>query len=439
MLQRLKIQNQLNVNQSQKLRLSYNIHLCLKILQLPLLELKQFLQSQIESNFLLEFDFENSQKNTSDTGKSFSQPNVNPSIQWQPFKPSLFEYLMKQAHETFESKNALKIAEMIIGSLNKKGYLEENIYNIAKNTLSKPKEVEKVLHILQRFDPIGVAARNLQECLMIQAHEKFGEKSLSYRILQFHFDDLLHCRMSKILKKFTISKETLEKCIKIDIASLSFHPGASFSQELMQPLIPDIELCKEKNTWAIKIHDEDLPPIHFHEPYLTHLLQVKDISQKREMRKLYKDALWLKKAMNHRNHLLTEIVKILLEKQPFFFKEEKLLLPLTIKDIAQELNISQSTASRAIADKYIKVPFGIFPLRSFFSTPVKTAQTEIAQTAALKILKSIISHEDKKRPYTDIQLVNQLRKQGITCARRTIAKYRRLMKIASAKYRQKRV
>ena len=439
MLQRLKIQKQQKICQSQKLRLSPSIHLCLKILQLPYLELKQFLQSQIESNYLLEFDFEKYQKNNSKSTQFSSYTSSQQSIQWQLFKPSLFESLMNQANEVFESKKEKIIAEIIIGSINKKGYLEEKASSIAKNLHVSEKKIENILHIIQRFEPIGIASRNLQECLLIQSHEKFGEKSLPYRLLKYHFDDILHCRFAKILKNISISKELLTKCIKKDIGSLSFHPASSFSQKIVQPLVIDIEVSKKQNSWSINIQDEDLPPIEFNETYLKYMMQINNISQKRELRKLYKDGLWLRNAMKHRNNLLVDIIKILLKKQPLFFEEEKELLPLTIKEIAAELNVSQSTASRAIADKYIKLPFGIYPLRYFFSTAVKTMNNEIAQTSALKILKEIISHEDKIRPYTDIQLMQQLRKQGISCARRTIAKYRCLMKIASAKYRKKEI
>ena len=436
MLQRLKIQKQQKISQNQKLSLSPNIRLCLKILKLPYLELKQFLLSQIESNYLLEFDFYKSHKKNLHHFQIFSHSFSSQSLDWQQYNPSLFEHLIKQANEVFKSKKTKNIAEIIIGNVNQKGYLAEKISSIAHQARTTRSEIEKILHIIQRFDPIGIASCSLQECLLIQALEKYGEKSLPYRLLKFHFDDLLHYRISKILKKINVSKEILNTCIKKEIASLSLRPGSSFLQQTIQPVIADIEIYKEKDSWTIKIIDEDLPQINFNEKYIKYVLQINDVFQKRELKKLYTEALWLKKAIFNRSYLLLKIIRLLLKKQPLFFEEEKELFPLTIKEIALELNISQSTASRAIADKYIKVPFGIYPLRYFFSSRVKTEMNDMAQTSSLKILKEIIMNENKNKPYTDMQLMQQIKKQKIICARRTISKYRKLINVGSAKYRK---
>lgn len=299
---------------------------------------------------------------------------------------SLFEHLMKQARIELSSSEELKIAENIIGNLNESGFYPYPLQS----------ELEKrILKIIQTFDPPGIAFPSLKEWLLAQ----LKENEPSYLLIKKHFDLLLKGKGAFLKRKFPDAFKKL--------FHLNFQPNIKFQRTQNYPIIPDITIQEEGDKYNIRVKSEELliTPL----PYFI------------------KEARQIKFACENRKKLLKKITILLLKRGAF----SKQMAPVTIKEMAEELNISYSTAARAVSDKYVECPIGIVPLRSFFSSAIKTASgEEMSKKKVCCLLKELIKKETK--PLSDLNLVRELEKKGIFCKRRTITKYRKKLSILAS-------
>lgn len=381
-----------------RLTMTFALRQALEILQMPQLDLGQWLMGEIERNPLLELD------------------SVRPKKRFEGDLPSpvtLHEHLLTQIRENFSDREDQLIAEKFLEHLDEKGFI------------TCPLEINpRILRILQTFDPPGIFARNLQEALLLQLRAKGKAETLAFHLVQHCFDDLLHGRYGAIKKRLRVTD--LHSAIN-DLARLALRPAQAFKQEPISPVYPDLQIHKIEGGWALELVEDELPQFHIQTQYFD--LEVESEEEKESLRMFKTQAKWIFRSLNRRRKLLREIGRILVRKQASFLDQKGALAPLSMKDLAEKLGIHESTLSRALAGKYASTPRGILPLRSLLSA-------DPAAENARMMLEKLIRGEDKGDPFTDDQLVQELGNKGFKVARRTVAKYRSQLKLGSASQRK---
>lgn len=375
----------------------------LEILQMPQIELAQWLLEKIESNPFLQIK------------ESSSMPAVEKEIS-SPL--SLHEHLLAQIRESFSSKKECSAAIFLLQYLDEKGF-----FSPPPDFALTPFYLT-ILEKLQTFHPPGIFARNLQESLLIQLKAKPNPSLSLLFLIENCFDDLLHKRYKAIEKK--LGSVNLGQLIQ-ELSRLSLRPASFFHQEAASPIYPDLVMDQEDHTWYVKLSEEEVPPVCIETKYLVVTPHSKE--EKEAVRTFKTEARWICRALERRRHLLKEIGEALLKKQISFLDQKGPLAPLSMKELAEELGLHESTLSRALSNKYVATPRGILPLRLF-------ASAETANHQMKQLLVAIIKTENPKAPFTDEELAEKLASQGYPIARRTIAKYRTELNIGPANQRK---
>ncbi len=402
---------QQSIRQDHRLVMSVAMERAFQVLMMPTIELSDWLEREIEKNPLL------------DLQKSYCEPFDQSMIRSEV---TLYDYLMKEIGVYFQTEREKAIAREIAGSLDEKGFL----------TLS-PEELigkEDVLRKFQQIEPLGIGARSVQETLLIQLEDK-KERPI-YRIVALHYDDLLHNRLKIISKKLKISIVEIKKMIQNDLRPLNPYPGRAFQREINSDLVADITIQKEGGLWSVEVNDSNLPSFQIHEFYLDALENQSLKSDEVDyIRRHLAAGKWLTRILGRRKKTLHEIATYLLKQQRDFLEGiTDAPIPMTMKEVAEALALSESTITRAIADKGVATPRGLLKLRSFFTCGIQSSRGEISNQEAKDLLLKLIHQE--KDPLSDEALSQKLKKRGIQCARRTVTKYRKELKIASASQRK---
>ena len=384
-------------------------------------------------NYLTSDEIESSIKTTSkDKSQNFLEHSVRQSH-------SLFQQLIDQAREAFLTPKELSLAEFIIGNLDQSGFFTESILEVSILQNCSPKEVSRILEIIKTFTPIGIGASGLNEALLIQLRALGKEKSLTYQIIENHFDDLLHNRIPIIKKNLKCSIEQIEQTIN-DIAKLDLHPGAQPSIGQISYILPDISLRDDGGNLVIDLNEDSIPRLRINKKYLRMLENENiDIETKDFIRQKIASAKWLLRNLLERSDTIYRITESLLKRQHIFFHNpDGMLTPLTMKIVADDLELHESTIARAISNKYIETPRGLLPFRFFFTPGLLTTQgEEVSTNLAKQMIKELIAAEDSKKPFSDEMISRLICEKGIKCARRTVAKYRTTLNIGSAMQRKK--
>lgn len=352
---------------------------------------------------------------------------------------TLYEHLLAQARETFDDPRDFKVAETVIGYLDDAGFLKTPLIEIALLHQYEQKQVEEIASKVQTFDPPGIAATSLQESLLIQLQIKGKKSGLAYEIIERCYDDLLHNRIPAISKKLGRLNTDVSKVIDDQIARLDLHPGAAFGKGVPQHIIPDVAIRREGEVLVVDTNSDPIPQFRINRRYLRML---DDPTLPEETAEFIKQkiasAKWLLRTIDQRNDTITRIAESLAKRQAeFFLQPDGKLTPLTMKMVAEELELHESTIARAVSNKYINSPRGLLPLRSFFTNALETEKgVDISSTTARDLLKKLIHSEDKKQPLSDDTLSGLLKEAGIKCARRTIAKYRGELGLGTAQQRR---
>lgn len=357
-----------------------------------------------------------------------------------PAPRTLFSHLMEQAKQTFDDQEDLEVAEEIIGNIDDKGYLQVSLEEISALTGYRVDRISNLLSQIQTFEPYGVGATTVQECLLIQLRCLEKQKTLAYQIIEKHYDDLLHNRIPLIQKKLGCSHQDVRHAIDQQIAKLDLHPGAWYSQPASIQIMPDVTVRQEDDKLIVEINDEPIPTLRLNARYLR-MLDDETVPQetKEFIKQSVISAKWLVRNISQRNETLVRIVQYLTQIQKeFFIEPDGKLVPLTMREVAEELKLHESTIARAVANKYINSPRGLILLRSFFTNAYTTNQgKDISSQTVREALQKIIEEENKKHPFSDETISKKLKEQGINCARRTVAKYRREFHIGNALQRKK--
>jgi len=487
----LQQKNTQNLKQTQQLMMTPHMQQAIKLLQKPVLELSALIELELERNPLLEYeenvddqddDIERIEELNIDKAKECEQESdeeinfddndfeilkrldedfrdyfdeteshhyqkTQENEKLQRFlestiidKASLYDYLMQQAHEVFSEKGTLDAAEMIIGELDENGFLSTEINEIAALNSIDPALLESVLKAIQTFDPPGVGARSLRESLLIQLKLQKLENTLAYELIEKNYEDLLHNRVRAMTANLHCDPAEIKHAIATHIRKFDLHPGQLYNNSPNQSITPDLSIrSDENNELIVEVHDETVPTLRINPHYLKMLNNPELPSETKQfIQQKLLSAKWLLKNLYQRNDTIRRIADcIAREQKNYFTHPDGKLRPMTMKKIAEELDLHESTIARAVANKYISCDRGTVAMRALFTNAYETAQGKAISSETVRdVLKKLIDNEDKQRPLSDQALSKLLQTKGISCARRTVAKYRVEMQIGNALQRR---
>ena len=476
---------QQSLKQTQRLIMSPQMQQALHLLQMPVMELSEVISSEMEQNPVLEYEDESNTaekeewepeepskaEEASEQEMDFERTDFEilkqlddefndfymESEGFRPYrteeenslqtylestiqKPeSLFEHLSKQAKDSFSTEEEVQNAELIIGNLDENGFLSISLEEISLLNELPLTKIKKLLEMIQTFSPHGVGARSLQESLLIQLKMNKRKNSLAYKIIENHFGEMLHNKIPVIRKKLNCTTTDIQNAIKNVISKLDLHPGMTFAPSYNQAITPDVTIKIENSEIEIIINEESIPGLKINRKYLKMLGDQKTPTPTQDYIKTkISSGKWLLKNIYQRNETLRNIAKLITKKQKkFFLNSQGKLNPMTMKSIAEKLEIHESTVARACANKYLTCPKGIFTLRSFFTNAYTTDEgNDISATTVKQLIVSIIKDENKKKPLSDESISKKVRESGVSCARRTVAKYRYELSIGNASQRK---
>lgn len=354
---------------------------------------------------------------------------------------SLWDHLDWQANLTFFDDKGKEIARYIIGNINEDGYLTVTLEEVTKATGSSLKKVEEVRDKIKKFDPVGVASLTLKECLLTQMEYLQVEDEVTRDIINHYFPLLEKSDFSQLAKVLNIPLSAIKYHIEV-IKGLDPAPGSKYTPEKTSYVIPDIEVTKEDDKLKITLNDEGLPHLKINSYYKR--LLAKASKENLEAQKFLKDklkkALWFLRSLDQRNQTIYKVAQFIVDKQKDFIEKGiEYIKPLTLIELAQEIGVHESTAGRVVANKYIMTPRGMFPLKYFFHKSISGDYGEEISSLRIKArIRKLVENEDKDSPLSDIKIEEILAKEKFRIARRTVAKYRKQLKIYPSHIRKRR-
>ena len=449
----------------------------IKLIELPIQELEQRIKNELDENPVLDDSPSQDKNDDSDEPKDVSIDEMDESEndpipsyklrvnnygkddrpQYNTFsvKESFTQSLMEQLGYRNLSRHNRDVAAFIIGSLDEDGYLRRDIDSIIDdlafraNIESNPEEVLAMIKVIQDFEPVGVGARDLRECLLLQLRAQTQTKDVvnAETILKDYFTDFSNKHFQKIISRMGLSEADLKAAMG-RILKLNPAPGGQIDDsynDQAQQIVPDFVLDIENGELKLSMPRFSIPEIRVNKKYAELLADAQGSSerQKKEAATFVKQKLdsakWFVEALKQRHNTLESTMKAIIDYQHDYFLDgdESHLKPMVLKDIAEKTGFDISTISRVVNSKYIETHFGIFPLKYFFSEGLENQEGEEVSTRELKkALRECVDAEDKRKPLTDDQLVDEMNKRGYKVARRTIAKYRDQLDIPKARLRK---
>ncbi|NPV29120.1 MAG: RNA polymerase factor sigma-54 [Firmicutes bacterium] len=460
----------INLEQSQKLVMTPELRQAITVLQLSAADLVQYIENAMLENPLLEVRDESEPEEeigSEPAGDDFTRDwceylaeygQVDRSFDraWADQEdddaynfehfvaqaPSLHEHLTLQLHLSLSEPWEREIGEFLIGNINDRGYLQISLEEVQKACGYPVSEIERILKVIQSFDPPGVGARDLAECLLIQLEQRGLRTPVMEKLVRFFLGDLARGKLAKIAAALGLTVQEVQ--LKADlIKSLDPKPGRNFSRPGdVRYIVPDVIVEKVDGEFIVLVNDVSVPRLIINKTYQTLLRQrdTCDPATAQFIENKLKAAVWLIRSIEQRRLTLYRVVKCIVDSQREFLERGiKYLKPLTLKQIARVAELHESTVSRAIANKYIQTPQGVFDLKFFFSSGVENvvAGEMVAAESIKRILKELVENEDATRPYSDQHLCELLRERGIRIARRTVAKYRQEIGIPPVRQRKR--
>ena len=463
----------------QELKINPRLYQAMDLLYMPLLDLQAHLKLEVLVNPFLEFtemaeeelpeekqeeeeeddevDWEEILLNGFDAGGRRSQFEDKEHYMPTPAAPpDLWEHLREQLNLLTLGPREFALGEEIIGNIDREGFLAcslEEVVEAANTWLaeSEPElwaemapftleEAEAVLGVIQGFYPSGVGARDLRETLLIQLRERKEDESLAYRIIQDHFEQLVNHRWSELSKEHGISPLDVQSAAD-SIAKLDPKPGLKYADMSDNYVIPDLSVEKVDDEYFVFHNDSSLPRLKLSRSY-------REVAQDRNqfqgenkafISKKLNSAQWMIQAIEQRRQTMLKVMSFIVDRQrEFFEKGVEHLRPLTLREVAEHIDMHESTVSRVTNDKYVQTPRGVLPLKFFFSSGLSTDYGEDVSARGIRArIEKLVADEDPKKPLTDQAIVDVLKKEGVQIARRTVAKYRDQLGILSARMRKR--
>ena len=382
-------------------------------------------------------DFSSTSRQSSSRETEVGEDGLNFEARYAS-KPSLEGHLNWQLRLSRLTEQEMAVGEAIIGNISSTGYLHASLADIAALASASEAVVERVLKVIQRFDPVGVAARTPQECLKVQLEVlNYDRDPILLSLVTEHLEDLEAKRYKPILRKFKISPDDLKEYLDI-IQGLDPMPGASYGGSEPTYVSPDVFVYRLDDEFIIALNDDGLPQLHLSSVYEDSLQAAKE-SDKEYFQEKMRSAAWLIKSLYQRQRTLYKVMESIVRFQrDFFLHGVSHLKPLILKDIAEDISMHESTVSRITSNKYAATPFGIYELKFFFNSALSLDDgSEVGSESVKALIKKYISLEDPKEPLSD-ERIGELLKEDlkVNIARRTVAKYRMALGIASSSKRR---
>ena len=474
----MALETRLDLKLAQKLVLTPQLQQAIKLLQLPQLELTQAINQELAENPFLEEvqeeevqakeneKMEEPEENTQDdlplplerlmsfrVDEYFEERSsdgrdlgyFNPGIESQPSfeqflstSSTLYDHLQWQLRLLSVDERIKEIAEVVIGNLDDNGYLRLTDEELSRISNSSVDDVRRAVRVVQELDPPGVGARDLRECLLIQIRALGLGNTLVEKIVMNNLHDLEKRNYNAIARKYNSPIEDVMMAVEI-ISGLDPKPARNFSSQEINYIVPDVFVIKTDDGYQITLNNEGIPRLRINS-YYRRLLNKKDLSkeEKKFLRERYRSADWLLKSLDQRNKTIYKVTESILKFQrEFFDKGPQYVKPLNLRDVAEDINMHESTISRVTLNKYLACSHGIFSFRFFFSSALKGENGSVSSTVVKEMIKKIIDEEDPRKPYSDQKIADMLKEKNIKIARRTVAKYREEMRIPSHTHRRR--
>lgn len=429
--------------QTQKLAMTQQLQQSIQMLQYNTDELLTFLEAKSLENPLIDVKIDIDQydmpiRQSKHTGMEDGERDYLSQI--PDTSGSLFEYLIEQIHLNYRDTKLRQLMLFLVEFIDVNGYLTISLEEAADKTQASYIEMVDALTLLQQLDPAGVGARNLQECLMLQTERDNEAPSLAYLILEENFENLANRHWQVIEKMYRISLSDIQKIFDY-IQRLSPNPGAIFHSDRELYVIPDliVEVDKEAESLKVLSTKRSRPRLIFQKAYYDELKQVPDKEVQKYMKEKKADFDWIKRGLQQRGDTILNVGQEIVSRQKdFFLKPDHPLKPLMLKEVAERLGIHESTVSRSVNGKYLQTSFGVFELRSFFTTALSQANDEETSAANIKhdIVK-MVENENKAKPLSDQKIAQMLADKGVEISRRTVAKYRDQLGIPASSKRKR--
>jgi RNA polymerase sigma-54 factor len=468
----MALESRLELKLSQKLVLTPQLQQAIKLLQMPQLELSQSINQELTENPFLEEEVTNEQpealeKDTSnldetpvrddaetpleglmtftvddyfeerssdgrDVGYFNPGTMIHPTFEQFTSKDNdLYDHLLWQLRLTASSDKRKEIGEAIIGNIDENGYLCASEDEISEASGHGIKDVQEAITLIQSFDPSGIGARTLKECLLIQLRLLELSGSLVEKLVIDHLSDLERKNYKSLAKQYDTTLDDIIAAVKI-IEELDPKPGRNFANVSTNYITPDVLIEKNDDEFQIILNDEGVPRLRLNSHYKK-LLANKSMLSKEEKNYLderLRSAVWLLKSLDQRNRTIYKVTESIIKFQKDFFnKGIQYLKPLNLRDVSEDIDMHESTVSRVTSNKYLSCNQGIFSFRHFFSSALQGNNGNISSTIVKEMIKKLILEENSLKPYSDLKIAEMLKQKNISIARTTVAKYREELRI----------
>ncbi|RHX90440.1 RNA polymerase factor sigma-54 [Leptospira stimsonii] len=466
----MNLSHSLVQKQTQKLVMTQDLRQSIELLPLSTLELSDRISSELVENPMLEEEYASERNRTPDL---YSRDDLkrkekndflkNSDITWQdnfsidragsggtdasdrnqkyiessPEKSSLSEHLLWQLRLSNLKSDEISIGEILISMLDDHGFISVPIKDLCAEMKLNEKKVRKILGQIHRLDPIGIGAKDVQETLLIQAKILKPDDTKLHTLIADHIKDLEKLDYKTISKKMELSLEAVES-LASEIKKLEPYPATLYTANKPDYVIPDVVVREVDGEFDIYINDEWIPRLKINKEYKNILKNAKD-SDKEYITTKLGSAEWLIRSVNQRRQTLFKVTSAIIEMQTEFFRKGiQFIKPLTLKDIAERLDMHESTVSRITSNKYVQTSRGILELKWFFSSGVRSSEGGIESSKKIHdLIRNLVKEEQPENPLSDQEIVEAIQKQGIEIARRTVAKYRKILKILPSSQRKK--
>ena len=400
-------------------------------------------ESQAEEELVRNADWENYLGEFSSTSKQALAREVEVPEEGMSFearlasKPSVEGHLSWQMRLSNFTEKEIAIGDVVIGNVDSNGYLQADMDELTAMVQATEAEVESVIRRIQRLDPVGVGARTPQECLLVQMEVLGYDDPILISLVRDHLEDLEKNRYKPLARKFKISMEELKEYLEM-IQTLDPMPGTSFSSTEPHYVSPDVYVYKYGEDFVIILNEDGLPRLQMNSFYMDSMKGAGD-KEKEYFQEKMRSAAWLMKSLYQRQRTLYKVVESIVGFQRGFFEDGVTKLkPLILKEVAEDIEMHESTVSRITTNKYVSTPHGIFELKFFFNSALDLNDgSQVGSESVKALIKQMIAAEDTKRPLSDERIGEILQeKLDVNIARRTVAKYRSAMGIASSSKRK---
>ncbi len=435
-----------------------------------MLELRNLVQQEIETNPTLEMDasepsLEDRQREMDDFKEEFDRL-AKLDEEWRDYmsqnsgysarsaedeerrqfffdslvkEETLQQHLLEQIPGSELAEFEVPIAELLIGNLDDHGFLQSSLEEISSSSGLDTPDLERVLEVVQSFHPVGVAARDLRECLLIQLRRIGKEHSLEYRIVDRHLEDLGKHRIPEIARRLGTTSENVQRAANF-IATLDPRPGQIFAPDPNNYVLPDVTIEKISGEWQVSLNGDQIPRLRISNTYKDLMSQEGNGNEVKDyIRDKIRSGKFLIKSIHQRQQTISNIAhEIVARQRDFLDQGPSALRPLTMVQIAEAVGVHETTVSRAISGKYMATPHGVFEIKYFFTPGYQTADGEAMSNTSVKgTIAELVRGEDPRNPLSDKEIVEILVERGIPIARRTVAKYRTELNILPSNMRKR--